>query len=313
MQEYYDRFLEEVDLTSHANGLLKAEAFFQLYTEAAVDSGDIEDPQYCPVLHNGRPSYRIDGYYLNEEQGELGLLICDFQSDTEVKTINSADCDALFSRVARFYERAISTEYINSLEDQSPAFQAAFLIHQSVYLIKRVRIIILTTARLSVRKAALSTRTVGGIKCSCSVLDFQRYADILASRSGADPIEIDLRENGLSPLPCLKASSNDTKYTSYLVVVPAPVLADLYGLYGARLLEANVRTYLQARTNVNKGMQVTLKNEPQNFFAYNNGLTATSSNVTVESIDNVPNIIYIKDLQIVNGRTNHGIHPLRSG
>ncbi|RCL90140.1 AIPR family protein [Hyphomonas sp.] len=301
LQDAFDEFLEDVNRTAQANGLLQSEAFFQLYTEAATESGDIEDSQYCPVLRDARPPYRIDGYYLNAEQGELGLLICDFRSDSEVQAVNAADCDALFTRVLRFFENSLSSEFINNLEDQSPAFEAAYLIHSSMSLIRRVRVIILTSGRLSVRKASLSTRTVAGVRFTTSVLDFQRYVGILTSKRGVDPIEIDLRENGLAPLQCLQASSGASSYSAYLVVVPATILAEIYGLFGARLLEANVRTYLQARTKVNKGMQVTLKTEPRNFFAYNNGLTATASSVTVENVDGVSHLTEIHDLQIVNG------------
>ena len=301
MQEHYEEFLNEVNVIAEVESLLKAEAFFRLYSSAGVESGDIEDPEPCHVLYNGNPAYRIDGYYLNSDQGELGLIICEFKSDAEFKSMNSAECDKLFNKVVRFYTLSMKQDFIAGLENESPAFQAAFLLHQSMSLIRRVRVIIMTNSRLSIRKAGLTTKTIGDINFTCSVLDFQRYSDIISSRSGVDPIEIDLREHGLSPLPCLTASCNDSGYASYLVVIPAPVLAEFYSLYGARLLEANVRTYLQARTSVNKGMQNSLKNEPQNFFAYNNGLTATSSSVTVEYIDNAPYITYLKDLQIVNG------------
>lgn len=301
MQEEFEEFLREVDLTAQAGSLLKAEAFFQLYAEAAAESGDIEDAEYCPVLHDARPAFRIDGYYLNTEQGELGLIICDYRAGPELETVNAADCEALFVRVLRFFQNALTADFINRLEDQSPAFQAAYLIHNSMNQIRRVRVIILTSGKLSVRKGMLTTRVEAGVRFTCSILDFQRYVGIQVSRRGVDPIEIDLRENGLAPLPCLPASSGASAYSSYLVVVPATVLAEVYGLYGARLLEANVRTYLQARTKVNKGIQATLKSEPQNFFAYNNGLTATASDIRVENIGGVSHITQLNDLQIVNG------------
>ena len=232
MQESFDEFLEDVEYTAHANGLLKSEAFFQLFTEAATDSGDIEDPQYCPVLHDARPSYRIDGYYLNAEQGELGLLIADFRSEPQLQNVNTADCEALFVRVLRFFENSLNSEFLNKLEDQSPAFQAAYLISSSRALIRRVRVIILTSGRLAIRKASLSTRIVAGTRFTLSVLDFQRYHGIQTSKRGVDPIEIDLKENGLSPLPCLPASSGNSNYSSYLAVVPATVLAEIWTCHG---------------------------------------------------------------------------------
>ena len=66
-------------------------------------------------------------------------------------------------------------------------------------------------------------------------------------------------------------------------------------------MEQNVRSFLQARAKVNRGIRTTIISEPSRFFAYNNGITATAQEV--ETIENNIGlqIIRIKDLQIVNG------------
>jgi hypothetical protein len=83
--------------------------------------------------------------------------------------------------------------------------------------------------------------------------------------------------------------------------MPANILAELYGKYGARLLEQNVRCFLQARGNVNKGIRSTIMNDPGMFFAYNNGITATAKEVTAEQAAGGIFIKQVRDLQIVNG------------
>jgi hypothetical protein len=95
-----------------------------------------------------------------------------------------------------------------------------------------------------------------------------------------------------------------------LLAVPGDLLFRVYEAHGARLLEQNVRTYLQARGNVNKGMISTLKENPERFFSYNNGLTATASELMIgkESASTI-SIKGIKNLQIVNGgQTTASIH-----
>jgi AIPR protein len=82
---------------------------------------------------------------------------------------------------------------------------------------------------------------------------------------------------------------------------PAEILATLYGKFGARLLEQNVRSFLQARGKVNQGIRSTILNEPHMFFAYNNGITATAQEVIVEGTEAGLQITRIRDLQIVNG------------
>jgi hypothetical protein len=83
--------------------------------------------------------------------------------------------------------------------------------------------------------------------------------------------------------------------------MPAPILAALYDRYSARLLEQNVRTFLQARAQVNKGIRATIMNEPQMFFAYNNGITATAQEVETRMTESGLQIVRMTDLQIVNG------------
>lgn len=83
--------------------------------------------------------------------------------------------------------------------------------------------------------------------------------------------------------------------------MPATILGDLYGKYGDRLLEQNVRCFLQARGKINKGMRSTILTDPEMFFAYNNGITATAREVITEPKADGIYIREIKDLQIVNG------------
>ena len=69
------------------------------------------------------------------------------------------------------------------------------------------------------------------------------------------------------------------------------------------------RVFLQARGNVNRGIRNTIANDPEMFFAYNNGITATAESMeTVES----PNGLLLtgmRNFQIVNGgQTTASIH-----
>jgi hypothetical protein len=62
-----------------------------------------------------------------------------------------------------------------------------------------------------------------------------------------------------------------------------------------------VRTFLQFRGSVNKGMRNTIMNEPKMFFAYNNGITATAEAIETDIENGSARIKQIKNLQIVNG------------
>ena len=72
-----------------------------------------------------------------------------------------------------------------------------------------------------------------------------------------------------SPLGCIATEDISGEYRTYLAFMPAPLLGQIYREYGQRLLERNVRAFLQAKNAVNSGIQRTLKDEPERFLAYN--------------------------------------------
>jgi hypothetical protein len=86
-------------------------------------------------------------------------------------------------------------------------------------------------------------------------------------------------------------------------------LSKIYDRWHARLLEQNVRVFLQARGSVNKGIRNTLENNPKMFFAYNNGITATTEGVKVRKKGNELSLTGLQNFQIVNGgQTTASIH-----
>ena len=103
-----------------------------------------------------------------------------------------------------------------------------------------------------------------------------------------------------------------SEYQTFLLVLPGELISRLYDQYGARLFEFNVRSFLQARGNVNKGIRETLRSEPERFLAYNNGLTATADEIEVGQLHGETVIRRLRGLQIVNGaQTTASIHRAR--
>lgn len=303
LQSAFDAFWDDLLFEAEASGEPQARAFFQLYAELAADNGDCTDLTYTPVRKEGKGGYQIDGFALEADRGDLYLAISDFRHERTLETINAAQIDALFERARRFCELAMRPDFIRTLEEVSPAFEAAWPICSGRAKIRRIRVIILSNARLSTRRKPEVTGEVAGVPFVCSVLDFARFNDIQLAQGGAEPVEIDIPElNGGRPLPCLPAHNLGGEYQSYLIAMPGDLLAQIYGLWGAQLLEQNVRTFLQAKGKVNSGIIRTLESTPEMFFAYNNGLTATASAIETARLDDGSlGITRIENLQIVNG------------
>ena len=70
-----------------------------------------------------------------------------------------------------------------------------------------------------------------------------------------------------------------------MTTISGGVLANIYLEYGARLLEGNVRSFLTTKSKVNKGIKNTITNHPEMFFAYNNGIAATATDMVYEETE----------------------------
>lgn len=306
LSDEYASLVEEISVGSLADHELKVTEFFRIFATLAAENGDTPDLEYCPILKEGPGGYRVDGYAMDMLEsdsvgsGDLYLAVCDFRQDPDLPSVNAKDVDRAVDGVEKFFRAAAGREFLEDLEETSPAYQLAVLIHQYKNRIRRLRVILLTNAHLRTRRNAFETREVGPVTLHINVLDLERYARI--STSGGEPVEINFEENFDGAIECLPASTWTNEYQSYLFAIPGTVLAEVFAAFGNRLLEQNVRTYLQARTNVNKGILKTIAEEPDMFFAYNNGITATASSVVTRRLDTgAMAISHIKDFQIVNG------------
>ncbi|MDR2425080.1 MAG: AIPR family protein [Prevotellaceae bacterium] len=90
-------------------------------------------------------------------------------------------------------------------------------------------------------------------------------------------------------------------YDCYLAIVPGEILAKLYKEFSNELLESNVRAFLGQAGKFNKGIRDTIREKPQMFLPYNNGISATAESVETKIENNQMIITKLNDFQIVNG------------
>ncbi|MBR0847427.1 AIPR family protein [Bradyrhizobium diazoefficiens] len=82
-------------------------------------------------------------------------------------------------------------------------------------------------------------------------------------------------------------SINGADWKAYQTFVPGAFLYKLFGDHGADLFSANVRDYLGSRdsdANINSGIKETATGTPENFWVYNNGVTALVNSLTVRKL-----------------------------
>jgi hypothetical protein len=217
--------------------------------------------------------------------------------------------DAIFRRATNFLQKTLDPSFRNGLEETAPAFGLADLIAKRWSSLSKVRIFLISNRVLSARVDGREAGEVEGVQVSYSVWDLSRLHRFAAAGHGREDIEIDLEADFGGPLAALPAHLTEAGYEAYLIVIPGRQLAAIYDRWGARLLEQNVRVFLQARGNVNKGIRNTIETAPGMFFAYNNGITATAESILFRPADGGITITRFRNLQIVNGgQTTASIH-----
>lgn len=299
----YDDFksdlLNEVAAVAQSESLLTEDAFFEVVTDIIVDSGDLETADRCYFVKHG---IRLDGYGGDpiDADGILSLIICDYNSDTELVTANKVDIETVCKRASNFVSSALSSRFIEQLDESSSEYGLADLIRQRWASIRKVRMIYVTTKVVTLRKSSFEPIPINGILAQFTCWDLARLHSFVVSGKEKEPVNIQISDYGGS-VSVLPAHQSDSEFCSYLCVMPARLLALIYGEYGTQLLEKNVRVFLQAKGAVNKGIRRSLENEPARFFAYNNGITATGESIETSPTKMGISLDRISDFQIVNG------------
>src|SRR5690606_20423771 len=78
------------------------------------------------------------------------------------------------------------------------------------------------------------------------LIDLNFLYNVLISQGNREALRIDFEKINGRSIEAIKAADEEN-FESYLCVLPADILADLYREYSTRLLEKNVRSFLQFR------------------------------------------------------------------
>ena len=215
----------------------------------------------------------------------------------ELTEINRAEIEKICKRAVNFVSNSLSSRFFNELDEYSDEYGLADLIRTRWESILKIRILFLTTRVLKVRKTQFEPIPVNGKTATFACWDISRLSNYVQSNKDQEPISV----NFMVALSVLPAHNADTELKSYLCAIPGETLARIYNEYGAKLLEKNVRVFLQSKGKVNKGIRTTIETDPSKFFAYNNGITATAEAVETCTTKHGIALTNIDDFQIVNG------------
>jgi AIPR protein len=305
LDQYAEQLLQETLAAAEVDGAPRLEAFTQLVIERLSAAGEFDDAQVAYLRKTG---LELSGWSYDGDTDVLHAFVTDWTGRTPPVSLTRTTAEQPLRRLATFLERCIDG-YATKLDDSMPAWELADLLPRQIDTIKEIRLYLFSDS--AARRLDLDTArgAIHGVPVTQHVWDLERLYRFDTSGLEREPITVDIEELLGAPLPCL-AGPSGADVAVYLAILPGSFLADLYGRYGSRLLERNVRSFLQARGAVNKGIRETILNRPDRFLPYNNGISATAGDVSLVDLpDGGLALTSIKDLQIVNGgQTTASIH-----
>lgn len=310
--EFHHQLIADIQGDADALGLVTAEAFFEKVADLLSEAGEVDEAHRA--YYEGKYSVhqmQVDGYGGDpgDNSGVLTLIICDFALSNEIRVLNRPHVERLQNRLYRFLLSSMKPDFKNQLEETSPGFGLADLISMRWNMIEKVKLVVATNGNFSARSDAESIDPIDGKPITLSVWDLKRLKQFMDQGQARADLQIDFEQDFGGGIPLLKASAGVGSLESYLAVIPGKQLAGIYEKWGPRLLEANVRSFLQARGKVNQGIRNTIRDEPHMFFSYNNGLSATADGIEIKQVESGLELVRADNLQIVNGgQTTASLH-----
>jgi hypothetical protein len=289
---------------SDADGASKEEKFTEHIMGILAEAGETEGVKLCTFAKENRfenVELKINGYAIEEGYESIDLFVTHYVDLNKIFELKTADFKNLVNWGMKFLNVSLKG-YDNEIDPANEAHTLASIIRKYRDDLVRVNIFLLSNGNIPFD--APKNNEIKGfedLQINLHIWDLERIHRLSQSKYNREPIEIDFKETLGVTIPCLAMPSDHELYECYLAIVPGYTLATLYRNYGTRLLESNVRAFLQQTGKVNKGIRDTIKEEPHMFLPYNNGLATTAMDVRTEIIDGKLSITAVKDFQIVNG------------
>ena len=290
---------------SYEEGTSKEDKFTEHIMEILSEAGETEGIRLCHYVKENKwenIQTKINGYAIEEGLETLDIFITSFKDTDQLYRVNKPDFDNLLKWSTSFVNLALKG-YLDDIEPSSEAYGLAKLIGKYKKDLIRINIFFLSNGNIPHDPPKnFKLKNLEDYTINFHIWDVERLHRLSQSRNNREPIEINFEETLNQSIPCLAMPSNNDLYECYLGIVPGTLLSALYKNYGTRLLESNVRAFLQQTGLVNKGIRDTIKDTPHMFLPYNNGLATTAQEVQTRIDENGQLLITgVKDFQIVNG------------
>lgn len=249
----------------------------------------------------GNAVLRLSGYAISDDSDQLDLFVSLYAGVDELTPIPDSETKVAAERCLRFLTLCSQGKMAQRLDPSSDVRSFAETLQAIYNDLEQVRVYVITD-RIAKSKS-FQTREIGGKAVRLEVMDIERLHRHTSEGKPRDELVVDFNEVSGSSLPCVYVPGESDDYDYAMTAIPGEALRLLYEKFGARLLEANVRSFLSVKgKGVNAGIQLTLRLAPERFMAYNNGIVIVADEMVLgKTSQGEQGIAWLKGLQIVNG------------
>ena len=275
--------------------------FAEIVMQHMAEIGMTFEPQICHYSAKvGNTNLRLSGFSISDDADQLDLFVSLYANAESILPIPDAETKAAAEQCFRFLARCVEDRLAEKMDPSNDAYALATTIEGSYPSLDQIRIYVLTDRQAKAK--SFKPREILGKTVKLEVIDIERLYRHWSAGTPRDELIVNFEQVSGKALPCVYVPGESEEYDYALTVIPGETLRFIYDKYGARLLEANVRSFLSATGKVNKGIRDTLKNEPERFMAYNNGIVVVADEAGwKDSADGGASLLWLKGMQIVNG------------
>lgn len=305
-----DEFL--VQTQAEVNGLVSSRmiageyltaeaAFTDVVMEHMSDFGMTFDPRSLHIERRiDRSLVKLNGYAVSDEADQVDLFVTLYEGANSVKAVADSEIIRAAEQCLKFLGRSADGKIVSLIDPSDEAYEFSHTIKECYSALDQVRVYVLTDGQ--VKTKAFKSREVAGKSVRLEVVDIERLYRHWSEGKPRDELVVNFEEVCGSPLPCVYVPGEYEECDYALTAIPGNTLRTLYERFGARLLEANVRSFLSQTGKVNKGIRDTLRAAPERFMAYNNGIVLIADEASItRAADGSTGLAWLKGMQIVNG------------
>jgi len=248
----------------------------------------------------GKSNGRLTGFSISEDLDQIDLFVTVFCDTTEIVNIPDSVTTKAAEQCLRFLAGCVDGTLAKTMDASHEAYGLVETIQACYDNIDQIRIYVLTNGKVKTRN--FQSRNVSGKTVKLEVMDIQRLFNHIQEGKPRDELEINFNDIAGAALPCIWVPDEMGEYDYAMTALPGETLRFIYDKFGPRVLEANVRSFLSQTGKVNKGIAATLRDQPERFMAYNNGIVVVADDIRLgEAPNGGPGIAWLKGMQIVNG------------